>query len=124
MGIVWLIAAFVISSALGQVLLKVGVTRMPTYEHQPALSTQLMDVMTNICVLSGLGMWVITTLAYIWMLKKIELSYAYSFSSLNYLIIPVIGFLFFQETISPLRLVGLTLIFIGVLLTGFASHRV
>lgn len=70
--------------------------------------------------------WVVTSIfatllaGISWMLAltKFEISYAYAFISLNYLFITIFGILFFNESISAYKILGITLIIIGIIVTS------
>jgi drug/metabolite transporter (DMT)-like permease len=67
--------------------------------------------------------WVISSVAATfmagvsWMLAmtKFEISYAYPFVSLNYILVLAAGFIFFQESITASKLVGSALVIIGII---------
>ncbi|MDD3569486.1 MAG: SMR family transporter [Lachnospiraceae bacterium] len=54
----------------------------------------------------------------IWMivLSKVDVSYAYPFLSIGYVISAVVGYYFFAENITPIRVAGIFVICIGVIL--------
>jgi multidrug transporter EmrE-like cation transporter len=60
---------------------------------------------------AGLFFWLIV-------LSKADLSFAYLFTSLNFVVITVMGHLFFAEHISPMRIAGLILICLGLCVTA------
>jgi len=53
-----------------------------------------------------------------WMLTltKFEVSYAYPWMSLNFVLMPVLGLIIFRESFHPLKAIGTALIAIGVFL--------
>jgi len=51
-------------------------------------------------------------------LSKVELSYAYPMVSLGYVLIMIFSYFFFKENITPIRIVGVVLIMIGVVLVA------
>lgn len=69
-----------------------------------------------------LNPWVISSVAATfmagvsWMLAmtKFELSYAYPFVSLNYVLVLIAGFMLFNETLSAAKLAGTTLVLLGI----------
>lgn len=58
-----------------------------------------------------------------WMLAmaKFEISYAYPFASLNYVLVLVAGFLLFHETVTVEKIVGCTMVILGIMIVA-SSH--
>ena len=54
----------------------------------------------------------------LWMsvLSKVEVSFAYPFLSIGYVISAVVGFFFFGESLSAIRVAGILVICVGVVL--------
>lgn len=61
------------------------------------------------CYLASVLLWFIV-------LSRTEVSYAYMFNALGYVAVAVGGYCFFQENISPMRIVGILVICIGVII--------
>ena len=68
-------------------------------------------------VLLGVGLWVLSTVLYILVLSRTELSYAYCLGSLNYVAVPLISRALFGDPISTGHCAGILLIAAGVGLT-------
>ena len=49
-------------------------------------------------------------------LSKVEVSFAYPFLSVGYVVAAVVGYYFFGEALSVIRIVGIVIICIGVYL--------
>lgn len=62
----------------------------------------------------GLGAWIIG-------LRGIPLSTAFAFLALMYITIPVSGYFFLGESLTPLSVAGYAIIVLGVLLVGFGG---
>jgi drug/metabolite transporter (DMT)-like permease len=56
----------------------------------------------------------------IWLvvLSRVALSYAYPIVSLSFCLVPLFSHLCFGETVSPLRWVGISVIFVGIAIVG------
>lgn len=65
-------------------------------------------------VISGLLSAVLASFTWIAALSKFELSYAYPFMSLNFVVVVSLSFLLFGEGINAYKLIGLALICLGV----------
>jgi drug/metabolite transporter (DMT)-like permease len=107
----------VVGGAVGQVLLKKGMGGMGpltiTASQAPAI---LWKMVTNPYVVIGLGIYFLGTLFWLTALSRVNLSFAYPFASLSYVLMLIAGWLLLNETITPLRLVGTAVIIAGVLL--------
>lgn len=51
-------------------------------------------------------------------MTKFELSYAYPFTTLSFILVVVLSVIIFRDTTTLLKVLGLVLITIGVLLVG------
>jgi drug/metabolite transporter (DMT)-like permease len=107
----------VIGSALGQVLLKKGMNSVGQITlNLNQLPSILWKIATNPNVFIGLIVFLCGTLFWLAALSRVDLSYAYPFASLSYVIMLVASWLLFDEKISLGRLLGTVVIGIGVIL--------
>jgi drug/metabolite transporter (DMT)-like permease len=107
----------VILGAVGQLLLKKGMSSMgPLGISFDGLGGLLWKIGTNPYVVSGLFIYVLGTLFWLVALSRVELSFAYPFASLSYLVMLAASWGLFHEDISLLRWIGTMVIVIGVLL--------
>lgn len=107
----------VIGGAVGQVLLKKGMNDL----GEVTLSIQNIiqmtwKMLTNPYVFIGLFIYFLSVIFWLAALSKVELSYAYPFASLSYIIMFLAGWLLLGESITPMRIVGTLVIGIGVFL--------
>ncbi len=68
--------------------------------------------------MAGIISYGFSFLLWIKVLSKVELSYAYPMVSLGYVLIMIFSYFFFKENITPIRIVGVALIMIGVVLVA------
>lgn len=107
----------VLAGAIGQVLLKKGMGSMgPLTLTINQLGGVLWRMGTNPYVIIGLAIYVSGTVFWLTALSRVDLSYAYPFASLSYVIMLIASWLLFNENITPLRLLGTLIVCIGVLL--------
>ena len=107
----------VVAGAAGQVLLKKGMGSMgPLTLSINQLGSVLWRIFTNPYVLVGLAIYVSGTLFWLTALSRVELSYAYPFASLSYVVMLAASWLLFSENIMPLRIVGTLIVCLGVFL--------
>ena len=72
-------------------------------------------------IASAMGATSLRAVLWIWVLSEVEVSYAYPFMSLAFVLIFILGVLFLNEEFSVQRLIGSTLITAGVVVIG-AGH--
>jgi len=105
--------------AAGQVLLKAGLRQLG---EKPAPLVVLRSIVTNLRVFSGFGCYGLSSLLYIVALSRLDLSYAYPMVALSYVMVAVLAWWLLDETVPPLRVVGLGLVLLGVVVVAL-SHR-
>jgi drug/metabolite transporter (DMT)-like permease len=91
----------------------------------PSLEGDLLDKILEITfflfrpwVLSAILATLFAGISWMFALAKLEISYAYAFISLNYLLITILGVLFFNESLGIYKFLGVTLIMIGIIITS------
>lgn len=76
----------------------------------------IVNLLLNPWVMSGIVATFIAGVSWMLAMTKFEISYAYPFVSLNYVLILAAGLLLFQESISIAKLAGSALIIIGIVI--------
>lgn len=103
----------------GQLLLKQGMTQMGTLQLSfVAVPSILWRMATSPYVIGGLMVYVSGTFFWLIVLNRVQLSYAYPFASLSYVLITLSSWLLLQEDIRPLRWIGMLVICTGVFLVS------
>jgi len=74
------------------------------------------DLFLNPWVMSGIVATFLAGVSWMLAMTKFEISYAYPFVSLNYILVLATGFLLFQETVSFAKLAGSALVILGVII--------
>jgi multidrug transporter EmrE-like cation transporter len=107
----------VLGSVVGQLMLKKGMNDMGkvTLSINQLLAI-VWKMLTNPYVFFGLAIYLIGTIFWLAALSRVDLSYAYPFASLSYVIMLVASWLLFAENFSWGRLMGAVVIGIGVFL--------
>jgi drug/metabolite transporter (DMT)-like permease len=118
-----LILLSVASGVAGQLSLKVGVTRAGAAAIEAAgpVST-LITAFRSPLVWLGLALYGLGALAWILVLTRLDLSFAYPFLALNFVLIALVSRLFLGETIPPLRWGGIVVICVGLLLIARSAR--
>lgn len=107
----------VLAGAIGQITLKYGMTQTGqiTLSLHDIVPT-LWKIGTNPYVIGGLTLYVCGTVFWLAALSRVDLSYAYPFASVSYVIMLTASWLLFNENITPLRLAGTLIVMLGVFL--------
>jgi len=115
-----LILAVVSTNALSQILLKKGMMTIGHFEFSSSsLATVFPRVAFNLYIISGLAMLVFSMGLHLMVLSRVELSFAYPFLSISYILVLIAGYLMFGEDINYYRMAGVALICVG---TVFIAH--
>jgi drug/metabolite transporter (DMT)-like permease len=105
----------VVAGAAGQVLLKKGMGSMgPLTLSVSQLGNILWRIGTNPYVVIGLAIYVGGTVFWLTALSRVDLSYAYPFASLSYVVMLIASWQLFDENITVLRLLGTLIVCLGV----------
>ena len=73
-------------------------------------------MLTNLWLWSAMISYAISILLWMSVLSKVEISYAYPFLSIGYILAAVAGYWFFNENLSVTRIVGIVVICVGVII--------
>ncbi len=110
----------VFTNAAAQIMLKQGMLTLgPLASGGPvtALSivTLIFKVVFHPWVFAGLVTFVISMASHLFVLSKVELSFAYPFLSLAYVAVAVVAWLVFAEDLNSWRIAGIALICLGTI---------
>ncbi|HHJ80834.1 MAG TPA: transporter [Candidatus Tenderia electrophaga] len=115
-----LILAVVSTNALSQILLKKGMLTIGHFEFSgSSLAAVFPRVAFNLYIIAGLLMLVFSMGLHLMVLSRVELSFAYPFLSISYILVLIAGYLMFGEDINYYRMAGVALICVG---TVFIAH--
>jgi len=104
-----LVSVFLVD--IGQLFLKYGVNQVGSLDFSAGYIAPFLGIFSNIFVLIGVVLFVSSSLG--WLLA---LSYGYPIVSFGYVFVSLLSWIFFDETLSFLRVVGLMVIVGGVFL--------
>lgn len=114
-----LILFTVLTNAVAQILLKKGMLTMDGANTQPAtILTTAFQIIFNPYVFAGLCVFVISMASHLFVLSKVELSFAYPFLSLAYVVVLAYAYYAFGENVGFVRVAGVALICAGTLLVA------
>jgi len=110
-----LILAVVTTNALSQLLLKRGMIGVGRFDFGGnTLLKMLPAVLLNPSVVSGLLLLVFSMGLHLMALSRVDLSYAYPFLSISYVLVLMAGYFWFGEVVSASRIIGVALICCGM----------
>lgn len=106
-------------SACAQLALKLGVSN-PQMENamQAGILDSLCQAAISPLIWLGLIIYGLSVAMWLWVLSKVDLSVAYPFVGLSFLITMLFGAFILNESITPTRIIGTLLIASGCLLVG------
>ena len=114
--LVMLILCSVLLSAFAQITLKIGMSS-PVIQYAIASSsalTVIQSVGTNIYVIGGLGLYFASAAVWLFVLAKVDVSFAYPFVGLGFVITMLLAFFINGEVLSTTKVVGTLCIALGV----------
>ena len=108
----------VLAAVVGQLCMKQGMIQVGALEMKSLqeLLVVARRVFSKPLVLAGLTCYAIGALAWLIVLSRLDLGFAYPMLALTYAIIPVAAHVFLGEEIPILRWVGIGIVIVGVLL--------
>ncbi len=106
-------------AVVAQLLLKIGMLRIGKFSlNISTILHQYTRILLNPFVMAGLFGFFVSALVWLYVLSRMELSFAYPFVALNYILILLGSYFLFRETITPIKVVGVGVIMIGVYLVS------
>jgi len=104
---------------LSQIMLKKGMTSLERFDLTPAaVLSSVFTIIFNPWVFFGLIMMVISMGTHLIVLSRVEISFAYPFLGLSFVLITVYGHLALGESVNIWRIAGVALICTGVALVA------
>ena len=100
----------VVGLAIGQILFKISATSLSETGSFFALKTATALVV-------AMALYGITSIAWVWVLQKVELGRVYPLMALAFVLVPLGSHFIFGERFQPQYFVGVALIMIGIIVT-------
>ncbi|KFB09776.1 transporter [Nitratireductor basaltis] len=107
----------VLTNAAAQLMLKYGMMTMGPISFagvNPIL--KILQIVFSPWIFAGLSVFVISMASHLYVLSKVELSFAYPFLSLAYVAVAVFAYFVFREDLNAYRIAGIALICVGTVL--------
>ncbi|MBO9324766.1 MAG: EamA family transporter [Roseiflexus sp.] len=108
-----------VTGVAGQLLLKVGMSQLGTLDISvAAIPSLIMRIILSPYIIVGLAIYFGGVFFWLLALNRADLSYVYPFASLSYVLITLASWLLLNESVPPMRWIGLVIICIGVMLVA------
>lgn len=107
----------VMTNAAAQLMLKYGMMNLGPLSFanvNPVL--KILQIVFSPWIFAGLTVFVISMASHLYVLSKVELSFAYPFLSLAYVAVAVFAYFVFREDLNALRIAGIAFICVGTVL--------
>lgn len=108
------IAATIVFTAYGQLIIK---WRINNFGELPATISDkcwfMLKLLLDPAIMSGIAAAFFASIAWMVAMTKFELSYAYPFISLNFLIVILLSGWLFDEPLSSQKILGVVIVIIG-----------
>lgn len=103
-----LLLATVIGISCGQILFKHGALGL-------AKDAKLWAIFFSMPVIAGILIYGASTVMWIYLLREVALSKAYPVFALSFVFVPILSWLFFDETLDKTYFAGMLFIIIGII---------
>ena len=114
-----LILFTVLTNFGSQILLKKGMTSISSFEISlPGVVGAMGNILFNPYVFSGLVVMVISMGTHLVVLSKVDISFAYPFLGLSFVLVTLYGHFVLHESVNIWRIAGVVLIVSGVSLVA------
>jgi drug/metabolite transporter (DMT)-like permease len=113
----------VMTNAAAQLLLKYGMISLgPISFTTDTIIQRIFQIVFNPWVFCGLAVFVISMASHLYVLSKVDLSFAYPFLSLAYVAVAVFAWAVFKEDLGALKIAGIAFICVGTVLIAQSGH--
>lgn len=111
-----LILFTVLTNAMAQIMLKKGMLSVGALDLSASqIVGTVLKVGFNPFVFLGLCTFVVSMASHLVVLSKVQLSYAYPFLSLAYVVVAAYAFFVFHEDVNATRIAGIALVCLGTI---------
>ena len=114
----WLILLSVVSGVAGQTVIKLGVSQPGAADAADGFLSLVTMIARSPLVLLGLVLYGVGALAWIAVLSRMDLSLAYPFLALNFVLVTLSSRFLLGETVPMMRWMGILVICAGIILVA------
>ncbi len=114
----------VMTNAAAQLMLKYGMMSLGPISFagtHPVL--KILHIVFSPWIFAGLTVFVISMASHLYVLSKVELSFAYPFLSLAYVAVALFAYFIFREDLNALRIAGIAFICVGTVLIAQSGGK-
>ncbi len=109
----------VLLNAAAQLLLKAGTNAVGTFEFSAANALPMgLRLALEPHIVGGIACYVVSVVVWIMALSRVEVSIAYPMLSVGYVVNAVAAWYLFGEAVTPMRLLGIAVIILGVFIVA------
>ena len=112
-----LIISSVSLAVVGQLLIKTGMSKIGVVDLQSMVNVKglVAQIIFSPFVAGGLTLYVLSAVVWLIVLSRVDLSFAYPFAGLGYVMVVLLSRLFLKEDVNLFRWMGVILICSGVI---------
>lgn len=102
-------------SSLGSIFLKAGATRIA---HDQGIFNAALQAAFEWRLLLGVLMYIVPVIIWIYLLKKLDITFLQPLFSLVYVITPILAITYLGESISAYKWAGIAIILLGIYISS------
>jgi multidrug transporter EmrE-like cation transporter len=119
-----LILSSVTLNALAQLLVKKGMTVIGKIDVSiSSIGSLIPQLIVNGYIIGGLGSYVVSIFIWFVVLSRVQVSYAYPYLSIGYIITAVAAYLFLGESLSLYKIAGILIICVGIIILSIGASK-
>ena len=120
-----LILSSVFLNALAQIFIRQGMLKLGSISfNMEQIWNMALSVFTNMYLLSGMFSYGISIILWMIVLSKVNVSLAYPFLSVGYVVTAVLAYLIFKEPLTVQKILGIAIICLGVVILTYSKDFV
>jgi spaO len=120
-----LILSSVFLNALAQIFIRQGMLKLGSVSfNMEQIWNMALSVFTNMYLLSGMFSYGISIVLWMIVLSKVNVSLAYPFLSVGYVVTAVLAYLIFKEPLTVQKILGIAIICLGVVILTYSKDFV
>jgi drug/metabolite transporter (DMT)-like permease len=116
----YVIVLSVFCSSLAQVCLKKGMLECDCHFalESSNITRLIYSLATTPFLIAGVSLHVAALISWLYVLKHVDLSYAYPFISLGFILVLLMSHFIFREHIGSMRIAGVLFMVVGIIMVG------
>ena len=115
-----LIISSVLLNAFAQIFLKLGMRKMGNIDPSNNIIDTCISFALNPHIMAGFISYGFSLIIWLRVLYKVDVSLAYPFQALGYIVVTILAFIIFKENINLMRFIALMFITLGLIMLTFS----